>query len=219
MGDWLKLTEEDIEQAQQTVRAAPVLTEALVIYADDLPASAPSSQLTSAGQVLQITEEDLTVVPPQPITSPNLAQLEQLMFGLINQARAAHLPGWLKTVNLRWHTGLTAVARGHSQDMQQRQYIDHTSPEGVTAAQRLGQYGITYLACGENIGIVYGPNSHSQQGIYDVHHAFMKQPRSLTNHRGNLLNPVWTHVGIGVAYAPSGVLLITQNFMSAPGAK
>jgi uncharacterized protein YkwD len=44
----------------------------------------------------------------------------------------------------------------------------------------------------------------------------MSQPRSLTNHRGNLLNPIWTHVGIGVAYNPDGALVVTENFISAP---
>ena len=48
MGDWLKLTEEDIEQAQQMTRAVPVLTEALVIHTADLPATAPSNIQTSA---------------------------------------------------------------------------------------------------------------------------------------------------------------------------
>ncbi len=218
-GDWLTITAEEIEEAQQLARSGPVLAEPLIINAADLPEPPPSAPQTSAGQVLRITDADLTAVPPQPTTSANLSQLEQLMFGLINQARAANLPGWLKTANLRWHPGLAAVARGHAQDMQQRQYIDHNTPEGLSAARRLERYGMTYLACGENIGVVYGPNSHTQQGVYDIHHAFMNQPRSFTNHRGNVLNPIWTHVGVGVAYAPSGTLLITQNFMSAPGAK
>ena len=42
----------------------------------------------------------------------------------------------------------------------------------------------------------------------------MNQPRRLTNHRANILNPVWTHVGIGVAYAPEGQLIVTQNFIA-----
>ncbi len=42
----------------------------------------------------------------------------------------------------------------------------------------------------------------------------MNQPRRLTNHRGNVLNPVWTHVGIGVAYAPQGQLIVTQIYLT-----
>ncbi len=73
------------------------------------------------------------------------------------------------------------------------------------------------MACGENIGVVYGAASHSDQGIYEIHKAFMNQPRRLTNHRGNLLNPIWSHVGIGVAYDPSGTLILTQNFIALYG--
>ncbi len=140
------------------------------------------------------------------------------MFRLVNEERQKHLPRWLGTHSLQWHDGLAAVARGHSTDMLQRQYVEHKCPDGVTSARRIERYGIRYIACGENIGIVYGEASHSAQGIYDIHKAFMNQPRSLTNHRGNLLNPVWTHVGIGAAYKPDGSLVVTQNFISAPGA-
>ena len=42
-----------------------------------------------------------------------------------------------------------------------------------------------------------------------------RQPRRLANHRGNLLNPIWTHVGIGIARDPNGTLFMTQNFVTA----
>lgn len=211
MSEWLKLTAEDIAAIQPP--PAAVLPVVLRIGAADLPAADKPHSFTSAGQLLTITAADLTAVPPQPTAIPDLAQLEQLMFGLVNQARQQNLPRWLKKASLRWHNGVAAVARGHALDMQQRQYIDHVTPEGVTAVKRIERYGLSYLACGENIGVVYGPLSHGPEGIYAIHNAFINQPRSLTNHRGNLLNPMWTHIGIGVAYAPTGVLIVTQNFI------
>jgi uncharacterized protein YkwD len=186
MVERLRLTEEDIAGVQPTV---------------------------SAGLV-RITVEDLTAVPPQPNTSPDLDALETLMFNLVNAARLEHGRRWLPNNQLKWHLGLTAVARGHSADMLKRQYVDHISPDGVTAAQRLTRYGIQYLACGENIGVVYGAASHNEAGIYEIQHKFMNQPHKFSNHRGNLLNPLWTHVGIGLAYSPSGALVATQNFIS-----
>jgi len=186
MVERLRLTEEDIADVQPTV---------------------------SAGLV-RITVEDLTAVPPQHATSPDLDILETLMFNLVNAARLEHVLRWLPNNQLKWHPGLTAVARGHSADMLKRQYVAHVSPEGVTSAQRITRYGIQYLACGENIGIVYGAASHSETGIYEIHKKFMNQPPKFSNHRGNLLNPLWTHVGIGLAYAPSGALVATQNFIS-----
>jgi uncharacterized protein YkwD len=167
--------------------------------------------------LIRITEEDLKVTPPLQRNSPNLVELETLMFGLVNSARQAHLPKWLGSPNLRWHEELASVARGHSLDMLRRGYVDHMSPEGVKVAGRIDHNNIAYVACGENIGIVYGAASHSEQGVYEIHNAFMNQPRRLTNHRGNLLNPIWTHVGIGAAYDESGSLFVTQNFISKLG--
>lgn len=218
MDDRIKLTQEDIERAQEQARAAPVTPEVVTIQADDLPPDA-TTRAQYVAAPLKITVEDLAAVSPQANTTADLEALEQLMFNLVNAARQTHLPRWLGTSRLRWHPDLAAVARGHSADMLQRQYVEHTSPEGRTVGQRLAQYGIGYIACGENIGVVYGSTSHGQQGIHDIHGAFMNQPRRLANHRGNLLNPIWTHVGIGIAHHPSGALVATQNFISAPGSR
>lgn len=214
MSERLKLTEEDIAEAQRAAQAAPPTPAVLTIGLDDLSGEVVDGR--TRGHVLRISEADLTTVPAQHTNTPNLTELETLMFGLLNSARQAHLPRWLGSPNLRWHAELAAVARGHAADMLKRGYVDHVSPEGTQITQRIEQVGIRYMACGENIGIVYGDASHSAQGIYDVHEAFMIQPRRLTNHRGNLLNPIWTHVGIGVAYDTGGRLIVTQNFICKP---
>lgn len=219
MSDRLKLTEEDIERVLQEVRDAPPTPAVIQIRVEDVPLAPPGAEASQRhpSPVLKVTEADLSPIPPQAAVEPNLTELETLMFGLVNSARQAHLPRWLGSPNLRWHNGLAAVARGHSADMLKRQYIEHTSPEGVKVAQRIERYGIGYMACGENIGVVYGAASHSDQGVYEIHKAFMNQPRRLTNHRGNLLNPIWSHVGIGAAYDATGSLILTQNFIALYG--
>jgi uncharacterized protein YkwD len=210
MNERLKLTEEDIEHVLHQVRDNPPAPDVIRIGSTDVLPPAPRV----SASLIRITEDDLKVTPPLSHNSPNLVELETLMFGLVNSARQAHLPKWLGSPNLRWHEGLASVARGHSLDMLRRGYVDHTSPEGVKVAGRIDHNNIAYVACGENIGIVYGAASHSEQGVYEIHNAFMNQPRRLTNHRGNLLNPIWTHVGIGAAYDESGSLFVTQNFIS-----
>lgn len=219
MSDRLKLTEEDIDRVLREAQAVPPTPAVIQITSEDMP-PAPQERATAnrrPSAVLRVTEADLTPVPPQPYGEPNLTELETLMFGLVNSARQAQLPRWLGSPNLRWHDGLAAVARGHSADMLKRQYVEHTSPEGVKVAQRIDRQGISYMACGENIGVVYGAASHSDQGVYEIHKAFMNQPRRLTNHRGNLLNPIWSHVGIGAAYDDTGTLILTQNFIALYG--
>lgn len=213
MNKRLKLTEEDIERVLEQVRDEPPAPAIISIGPDDISPSVPRV----SSPLIRITEDDLTAAPPQHFNTMNLVELETLMFGLVNSARQAHLPNWLGGPNLRWHDGLAEVARGHSLDMLKRGYVEHTSPDGVKVAKRINQNNIGYVACGENIGVVYGAASHSDQGVYEVHNAFMNQPRRLTNHRGNLLNPIWTHVGIGAAYDDSGTLVLTQNFISKVG--
>jgi uncharacterized protein YkwD len=215
MDEWLQLTEEDIERAHRLIRGQTATPDIITISQDDIPREPPAPAINSPA-VLSITYDDLTPTLPQTSTTPELETLETLMYNLVNAVRKSHLPAWVGTAQLVWHDGLAAVARGHSADMMRRQYVAHVTPEGVTAARRIEHNRIGYVACGENIGIVYGESAHSTQAVHDIHNAFMNQPRSMTNHRGNLLNPVWTHVGIGIAYNEDGSLVATQNFISAP---
>ncbi|HZD11753.1 MAG TPA: CAP domain-containing protein [Candidatus Binatia bacterium] len=214
MEEWLQLTDEDIERAHHLLRDSPPTPEVITITADDVVAAGDEESDSVA--LISITEEDLQPAPAQQKPELSMSQLEQLMFHLVNGTRQHHLPGLFGTAQLAWHEDLAATARQHSMDMLKRQYVAHVTPEGITVAQRLQRNGIKYLACGENIGVVYGRAAHSERGVHDIHNAFMSQPRSLTNHRGNLLNPIWTHVGIGVAYNPDGALVVTENFISAP---
>ena len=188
--DPLRLTEADIAAAEASARRQPIMPRAITITADDL-----------------------TAVPPQPTTTPALHQYEQHLLRLVNDSRRRHLPRWPAQRNLHWHAAAAAVARGHAADMIKRHYVDHVSPDGVGMTARLKQAGIGYIACGENIGAVTGAASHSRAGIGDIHHTFMDQPPGLTNHRANVLNPLWTHVGIGVAYDERGTLTAVQIFL------
>ncbi len=242
MEDWIQLTEEDLERAQRLTQEQPPMSGIIKITLDDElpPQVTPSAEMSSEQLIItdedlratlaeplpaasksgpvafRISEDEVTPAGPQLTANTGLSKLEQILFELLNQARSQHLPLLLGSRGLKWHPGLAAVARGHSNDMLKRHYVNHVSPEGITAAQRITAYSISYVACGENIGIVYGETSHTDQAAYDIHNAFMNQPRSLTNHRGNLLNPIWTHVGIGIAYNPQWALVATQNFISAP---
>jgi uncharacterized protein YkwD len=217
MDDWLQLSEEDIERANRLARAQP--PEPAIITISEEEVGEPAPVTVAEGAPLVITLSDLAPAGPRPQAEPDIAEIERLMFRLLNETRRRHLPSWVGTADLRWDDRLAAASRQHSADMLRRQYVAHVTPEGVTAAQRLQRASIGYVACGENIGIVYGEAAHGSRAVVEIHNAFMNQPRSLTNHRGNLLNPIWTHVGIGVAYNPDGALVATQNFISAPGAR
>ena len=216
MDEWIQLTEEDVERARRLAREASPEPDVITITPEELSEEAATDRVTQAGEPITVTADDLEPAGPQETAGAAIQRLERLMFGLVNATRRHHLPGWVGTAELTWHDVLAAVSRQHSADMLHRQYVAHVTPEGVTAARRLQQRSVSYVACGENIGIVYGETAHTEQAVHDIHNAFMNQPRSLTNHRGNLLNPIWTHVGIGIAYNPDGALVATQSFISAP---
>jgi uncharacterized protein YkwD len=205
--DRLRVTAEDIESQGERITAPPVLT----IRPDEVPET-PPPQVAGPRRPLQITPEDIAAF--EPAGEEVVAALERAVFDMVNEARQTHLPRWMGRGPLRLHPALAATARRHSDDMLRRRYVAHATPEGLTVAQRLEQAHISYMACGENIGVVYGPASHGERGLREVQAAFMNQPRRLTNHRGNILNPIWTHVGIGIAYAPEGQLIVTQNFIA-----
>lgn len=215
--DWLQLTNEDIERARRLASQTPSIPDAVVITPDDI--NDRVDQVRNQEGILTITLDDLEPSLPRHDTTSRLGDLEQQMYELVNDARKQHLPGWLGTAKLLWHNGLAAISRGHADDMLRRQYIAHESPEGITTARRIDMQGIRYVACGENIGVVYGNSAGTSSSVQDIHNAFMNQPRSLTNHRGNLLNPIWTHIGIGIAYNSEGSLVATQTFISAPASR
>ncbi len=239
MEEWIQLTDEDIERATRLQRpernarvtdpaeqadpagetALPALPATLKITMDDLEPEAPEPAEAVTQALMTITLDDLRPVTEPVIASPSIARLEQLMFDLVNETRQNHLARLVGTASLGWHALLATIARQHSADMLRRQYVDHITPEGLTTAQRIQRKRISYVACGENIGVVYGEAAQTEQAIYDIHNAFMNQPRSLTNHRANLLNPLWTHMGVGIALNPDGALVATQLFISAPGQK
>ncbi|MGD2050364.1 MAG: hypothetical protein PVH03_12745, partial [Chloroflexota bacterium] len=150
-GDWLQLTEEDIARAHRLAKDQSPMPEVITITSDDIDEGRPV--IARSGDIITVTMDDLLPEAPIHTTTADLQQLEQLMFELVNRSREEHLPRWLGTSRLRWHPGLAAAARGHSADMLRRQYVAHATPEGITAAQRINNQRIRYVACGENIGV------------------------------------------------------------------
>lgn len=81
-----------------------------------------------------------------PSVSPNEA-LENGMLALLNQVRAERGLGLL-TMDVT----IRAVARAHSQDMVNRNYFSHTTPEGVDPFTRMRAGGVQFGYAGENLG-------------------------------------------------------------------
>lgn len=70
--------------------------------------------------------------------------------------------------------------------MQQREFFDHTNPDGDSPFDRLATAGITYSTAGENIAYGY-------QTAEAVVAAWLDSP----GHRANIERESFTHHGIG----------------------
>jgi uncharacterized protein YkwD len=129
-------------------------------------------------------------------------------FDLLNAEREARgLPV------LAWDERAAAVAKAHSQDMANNDFIGHISPTTGDASARFERAKISGTVVRENVARGYGPKG--------IHESLMNSP----GHRANLIAEDVTHVGIGVVFgdpestaadAPRPVFL-TQNFYAKPG--
>jgi len=129
------------------------------------------------------------------------------MWQLINQDRAAvssldETKGRARP--LQWDARLAAVARAHSQEMAAGGAFSHQGADGSPPWVRISRMGVRWRASAENIA--------KCPDIATAETAFMNEPKFQPNHRANILNPDYTHVGVGVVKGPDGMLYITQEF-------
>ena len=81
---------------------------------------------------------------------------------------------------------LSKVARTKSQDMKDNNYFDHNSPTYGSPFDMMKKFGITYRTAGENI-------AKGQKTPQEVVKAWMNSE----GHRKNIMNPNFTHIGVG----------------------
>lgn len=84
---------------------------------------------------------------------------------------------------------LMQVAEAHSQDMATRRYLEHASPEGVHAGERIRLAGYKWYYWGE----VIAGGSASPQAVFDD---WMGSPL----HKAVLLDGVYEEIGVGFVY-------------------
>jgi uncharacterized YkwD family protein/spore coat assembly protein SafA len=142
------------------------------------------------------------IYPGQKITVPLRSEkelaLEQEVLRLANAERSKAGVGPL---SLDWE--LSRVARLKSQDMVNKAYFSHQSPTYGSPFDMVKRFGITYRTAGENIAT-------GQRSASEVMASWMNSP----GHRKNILNPAFTHLGVGAAEGGSyGGKTWTQLFI------
>jgi len=145
-----------------------------------LPTPAPAQASTAVlhrGTTLQASPV-ITVYLPIIHRSPT--QEEELV-DLINAERSRQGIGPLQINSV-----IMQVAEAHSQDMIDRNFFNHTNPDGLDPGDRLTNAGYNWLGAGENIG-----------GGYTTPQAMFNAWMSSPGHRAGMLSDYYTEVGIG----------------------
>jgi uncharacterized protein YkwD len=157
------------------------------------------------------------LVPASSVSSQSVPQranfpyrtgrLDLQMWDLINQDRADRFysPETRgRAPALQWDDRLAEVARMHSEEMARNGFFSHEGADGSSPARRVSMAGIRWISTGENIA--------NCSSVSEAESLFMNEPKFQQNHRWNILNVNYTHVGVGVARARDGSLYITQEF-------
>lgn len=129
--------------------------------------------------------------------------LERQVFQLTNEARRKHGLSPLDPDQT-----LMTLARKKSDDMIKRHYFSHTDPEGKTIRDKYAEEGPAagkMAGVGENI-CVSGGGDH-ETVAHNIVDSFMVSP----GHRRNILEPAYTHLGIGIS-TKGKEYYVTQSF-------
>lgn len=160
--------------------------------AQSRPAPAPSQPVPAPAPA------PVPSVPSQPAPTPvsGLTQAEQQMLNLVNQERTSR---GLRA--LQADLEVTRLARLKSQDMINLGYFAHQSPTYGSPFDMMRSAGVTYRTAGENLA--------GAASVERAHNALMNSP----GHRANILNPNYTHIGIGAISGGRYGMMFTQMFV------
>jgi uncharacterized protein YkwD len=152
-----------------------------------------------------------TLVPVQTSTSTSLATapyVDELEADILTDMNAIRTQNGLPLFES--DTKLGSISRSHSADMLAKNFFSHTDLTGCDAVCRLNEVHYNWSFMGENIHMMSGYNETAEAAAQKVVDDWMASPP----HRENLLNPAFTHVGVGIAQ--SGSTLYTTADYALP---
>jgi uncharacterized protein YkwD len=142
------------------------------------------------------TSPTATPAKPAKPAPPPRAGVAQQVVALVNVERSRAGCGPVSV-----NAPLRRAAQDHSDDMAARDYFSHTSPDGVTFAERIRAAGYAGGAIAENIAA-------GQTSAKDVMRGWMAS----RGHRANILNCAYRDIGVGYATGGSYGTYWTQTF-------
>ena len=133
----------------------------------------------------------------------NLREVARQVTEAINKVRLEH-----GLEALTHDDALADVARAHSEDMAERDYFAHRSPERELAEDRVRVLGIRYRMLAENL--------YRSRGTKDPVRSAVEGWMRSKGHRKNILTPEFERTGVGVALDARDRIYFTQLFSRPP---
>ena len=127
----------------------------------------------------------------------SLRPMSLKVLNLVNKERNAN-----GLASLKIDKEVNVVAQIKAVDMAYNGYFDHVSPTYGDPFEMLKNFGIQFMTAGENIAA-------GQWTPEQVMDSWMNSP----GHRANILDPAFTHIGIGYTIDNRGVPFWTQMFI------
>ena len=140
---------------------------------------------------------------PAPASDAAIAAVARDVIAEVNRTREAS-----GLHALRADAALNRAARDHAEELAARRTLDHmsTNPARRTMAMRIDAAGGAWSRAAENLANVSGPAS-------DVATRTVALWQRSEGHRRNMLEPAYTHTGVGIAIDARGVWYITQLYV------
>jgi len=170
-----------------------------IIYTADPLNQTYSSQNSGSGAIVTASGRS------EPATEQTISALEDYMFGLVNQDRAANggLPPLARS------SQLSRLARKYADDMKKRNFFAHQDPDGLSPIERARRDGIM-ASVWENLATEYGNRNYRSLVQRGQNQMMNEPPNDPHNHRGCILNANHHCVGIGVSIADSRVYCVQE---------
>lgn len=167
-------------------------------YAPESTVPAPSSHFLWKAFFLAVIFCFAAAIIPYR-TAREQAMTSNALLEISNQDRiSAGLPP------LRFDPRLEKAAMAKAQDIFQKRYFSHFSPDGDAPWDFIKNQGFPYLVAGENLAINY-------TSPYELANDFLQSP----SHRENLLSPFFSHAGMAVVtgiYQGEPAVVVVQMF-------
>lgn len=189
-----------------------------VTDSDDRPPNASDDSTEENVPIGLTTDSEEALVDDERETAGiNVTKIERLIEQKVNEERAErNLP------HLRTAPQLVAVARNHSNDMNERNYVSHHTPDGESPQDRIEAADIDCMV-GENLAQSWFERPVRQDGetvtLYTeeaVARNLVRRWMDSSGHRANIVNEAYDYHGVGVVVTEDGKIFATHKFCTVP---